>query len=266
MKKRLLISMLILSAFVISGCTIRNGVIVYDSKDNDSSDDGLIYAESEDDTYLDVSVVAVDVPDEAGYEYFITEVIAVREDFESTALDPVYVDFLCGEISFGNPYDNDIPLDIYTYQRCFTAYGDVTVEYALLDVNHDGTEELIVNAHNSTEQIVDVIGVIDGEAVLVDCFESHNSKIRCNVYDKGVLSYESFMMSNIVNLHTYDADNCLLEVLDFYKDSASQSELKYDCYFFDGNSDEEIPFTDAGEEAELILEYAGNKVEFVTIK
>lgn len=72
-------------------------------------------------------------------------------------------------------------------------------KYAYVDVNSDGSPELIFRTSSGTSELMYILGIYDEELVCFDVFETHTPNIAFGVYDYGfvwqVQDYDGFEMT-----------------------------------------------------------------------
>lgn len=183
--------------------------------------------------------------------------------FDFGDMNPIYIDYLSNKIRIANPYNVEPPLSIIFYKEYYDgALDDAKVEYALLDMNNDEEEELIVYVHKGLSELLDIYSISDDEIIWIDGFETHTNKMGALVYDNAVISYGENYDDCITDIYSYNLDGSKNYIISFYKDSNSSSELSFDYYYLDGNLNNKIMLASDDEFEALYFQYVGKPLEY----
>lgn len=183
--------------------------------------------------------------------------------FDFGDMNPIYIDYLSNKIRIANPYNVEPPLSIIFYKEYYDgALDDAKVEYALLDMNNDEEEELIVYVHKELSELLDIYSISDDEIIWIDGFETHTNKMGALVYDNAVISYGENYDDYITDIYSYNLDGSKNYIISFYKDSNSSSELSFDYYYLDGNLNNKIMLASDDEFEALYFQYVGKTLEY----
>lgn len=188
------------------------------------------------------------------------------DSYDFGDMDPLYVSYLKNEISVDNPYVEGDQLNILTYKEDYTSeFQDATIGYALVDVNGDGENELVVNISSAVDQLLEILTVSDDKLTVVDIFESHNMRMGASVYTNGVVGEDSTYDDMMDSYFSYDLSGQRKGIITFYKAADSESQLLYEYYYLDGNSDSKVMLSSDDEYQELRAKYVGQPVEYIDI-
>lgn len=188
------------------------------------------------------------------------EDVVEDDSYDFGDMDPLYVSYLKNEISVENPYD------ILTYKEDYTSeFQDATIGYALVDVNGDGENELVVNLSGAVDQLLEILTISDDKLTVVDIFESHSMRMGASVYTNGVVGEDSTYDDMMDFYFSYDLSGQRKGIITFYKAADSESQLLYEYYYLDGNSDSKVMLSSDDEYQELRAKYVGQPVEYIDI-
>lgn len=183
--------------------------------------------------------------------------------FDFGDMEQLYIDYLSNKIRIENPYKVEPSLSILFYKEYYDgAFDDARVEYALLDMNNDGEEELIVYIHKGLSELLDIYSISGDEIIWIDGFETHTNKMGALLYDNAVISYGENYDDCITDIISYNLDGSKNYLISFYKDSESISELSFDYYYLDGNQDEKHMLASDDEFEALYFQYVGKPLEY----
>lgn len=188
------------------------------------------------------------------------------DSYDFGDMDPLYVSYLKNEISVENPYVDGDQLNILTYKEDYTSeFQDATIGYGLVDVNGDGENELVVNGSGAVDQLLEILTISDDKLTVVDIFESHSMRMGASVYTNGLVG-ENSTYDDMMNIYfSYDLSGQRKGIITFYKAADSESQLSYEYYYLDGNSDSKVMLSSDDEYQELRAKYVGQPLEYTDI-
>lgn len=181
-------------------------------------------------------------------------------------INHLYITFLKGESVVEDPYEKGSWINAYFYKGLQdVSFDDSVIEFALIDLNGDLEEELVVNIHNDVDQLLEILSVTNGELVMLDLYESHSMRIGFDVYDNGVVRAGHSYDDQVNEYFSYDINGERKDIITFFKAYMSDSPLSYECYYLNGNREDKIALS-TDEEYELIKgEYVGELLEYIDI-
>lgn len=194
------------------------------------------------------------------------EDLASDDSYDFGDMDPIYVSYLKNETSVENPYVEGDSLNILDYKEDYTTeYEGATIGYALVDVNGDGKNELVVDISNSSDQLLEIFTIADGKLKVVDIFESHNFRMGASVYANGIVMEETTVDDTVSSYFTYDLSGNRKDMITFYEPYDSESPLPYEYYYLDGNEDDKVMLSSEEEYNEIRAKYVGRPIDYTDI-
>lgn len=129
--------------------------------------------------------------------------------------DEMYEAFLKNEIGVPNPYVEGMDLTVMDDKNYESEFEDVWKKYAYVDVNDDGSPELIFKICSNPSGLMYILGIYNDELMCFDVFETHTRNIAFGVYDYGfvweIRDYDGFEMT----FFSYTADGKPVEARRF---------------------------------------------------
>ncbi len=129
--------------------------------------------------------------------------------------DEMYEAFLKNEIGVPNPYVEGMDLTVMDDKNYESEFEDVWKKYAYVDVNDDGSPELIFKICSNPSELMYILGIYNDELMCFDVFETHTRNIAFGVYDYGYVwetrDYDGFEMT----FYTYTVEGQPMEARRF---------------------------------------------------
>lgn len=163
----------------------------------------------------------------------------VRRYLKDMDIDPLYVEFLMGEKNAfyshtyeGKRYEEEISyFEEVDCNDCFC--GIVSKNFALVDMNNDGKEELIFDLYKDGDGLMFILGKgKKHELVCYDVFETHSSNVGFRINDNGTVTYRVLEDSQ---LYSYDSNGKRQELLFLHRENYPDTALSYGYYYLNGN-------------------------------
>lgn len=187
---------------------------------------------------------------------------------ENLNIHPLYAAFLRGEISVANPYASEedaIPEFSFFFEQneeYGNTFENATKSFSLVDVNGDGGEELIFAIDDGHDHIQFIFGILNDKLICYDVFETHTHYVGFDVYDNGNAWWGQNYDGGESVYYTYDGDGNPIELIHFVREYDSDSGLRYDYYYLDGDEEAKVYFSSDEEYEELDSAYAGNILQW----
>ena len=173
----------------------------------------------------------------------------------------LYEAFLNNEISVANPYVEGSVLSVMDdgdYE-----FTNAKKEYALLDVNGDGAEELISRMTEDYSNIMYILGVSGEELVAFDVYETHSKSMAHGVYTNGIVWWGQNYDGEEEVFYTYNYDGAKRELIHFVKENEmTDEENTYDYYYINGNAEEKVYLQSYDEYESAVSAYKGEWLEW----
>lgn len=187
---------------------------------------------------------------------------AYLSDFD---IHPLYTAFLLNQISVENPfvpesYDSNTKL---TYFDDRVEYDDhFGKSFSLVDVNNDGSQELVFKMYNSPSEVVYILGVQDEKLTCYDILVTHTTHMAFWVYDNGIVEWGQNYDGDEVRYYTFTEDGKERELIHFIRESDSDSDLYYNYYYLEGNEESRFSLQSNEEYESLVSSYKGEEPEW----
>lgn len=181
-------------------------------------------------------------------------------------IEPLYLSFLHGQIQL--PNTSYLSQSTEGYNQSISVLADEEYEnnefegavkqFALCDLNKNGTDELIFKMEAGKYQLIYILGIQNGELTCYDAFEIHTS---------GLSEYEVFENGYVLRLFTveeifveYDSDGTGLQKLHF--EGYQEGDPTYE-YYYESPDGLTKHYLESNEEYEAKLaEYTGNELKW----
>lgn len=208
----------------------------------------------------------IDIPEELGTN---TNQDNKEVSFDFEDMNQLYIDYLSHEISIVNPWGEDTPISITFFKEYYdeNTFTTPKVEYALIDLNNDGDDELVVFTHDEygTSELIDIISIVNDELVYVDGYETHTNKMGTIICNNGVVCSETVFDDRKYELTYYDKNWNPVRLITLVKSENSETGLLYDYYYLNGNQDEKINISSDDELDSLLGKYANEPLDYFDI-
>lgn len=269
-KKIILLECLLIGILILSSCTLteRNPAIENsESEGTEISEEPEMSEETEIIGEPEIGPESVIGEEgEAGNDT-VQDNDSDKKSLEDLNIHPLYAAFLCGEISVANPYvfeGSSAEFSFFHEQEYDSEFENAIKSFALVDVNGDGGEELIfvIESDDNMDKLLFILGIRDDKLICYDVFESHTTRRFFSVYDNGNAWFGQSSTGQELVYYTYDGDGNPIELIHFYQEWNSDSGLRYDYYYLDGNEEKKVYLDDDDEFWALELLYAGNEPEW----
>lgn len=186
-------------------------------------------------------------------------------------MDELYKKFLQGEIKAKAVYDRDTVLSFYEEETYWeieeNAFPKEVLKkyFALVDVNGDKEEELIFWITADMDELMYILGCIDGELVAYDVFETHTTHMSFSIWDNGIAWWGQNYTGEEDVYFTYGKDGAAEELIHFVSTPEwletvwAEPDYYYEYYYESGNEDKKVYLHSAEEYAALISKYQGRR-------
>lgn len=190
---------------------------------------------------------------------------AYLTDFD---IHPLYAAFLRDELSVKNPF---VPEgDEYNTELSFFDDREYSQNFkksfSLVDVNNDGEPELVFKMIDSPSELVYILGIQDDELICYDIHETHTSRMAFTVYDNGIVRWEQGYDGAEAIYYTYTDGGKSHELIHFVREESSDSDLRYDYYYLEGNEKNRFNLRSDEEYEDLVSSYKGEEPEWFACK
>jgi len=173
----------------------------------------------------------------------------------------LYEAFLKNEISVVNPYAEGTVLSVMDDEDY--EFADAKKEYTFLDVNDDGSEELIFRMTEYYSNIMYILGISREELVVFDVYITHSKNMAHGVYDNGIVWWGQNYDGEEEVFYTYTSDGAPRELIHFVKENEmTDDENTYDYYYLDGNEEEKVYLQSYDEYESVVSAYEGEWLEW----
>ncbi len=180
-------------------------------------------------------------------------------------INDLYKEFLQGHITVENPFNPDFPItsymEEYYKQEEEWSFPIETLEkkFVLVDLNDDQIEELIFKISSGPDEIVYILGNLDGNLKVYDVFEAHTKHISFNVYENGLINVGQNYNGDEAVYYRYSETGTQIEVIHFMssKEWVNQNinDSYYEFYYIDGKESEPVYLADEEQYKDVVSEY-----------
>ena len=155
---------------------------------------------------------------------------AYLSDFD---IHPLYAAFLRNEISVRNPfvpedsgYDTELSFDDdKEYSSEESVFRCVRKSFSLVDVNNDGSPELVFMMVDSPSEVAYILGVQNDELICYYIHETHTSRMYFTVYDNGIVMWGQSYDGAESIYYTFTEDGKEHELIHFIREADADSDL-----------------------------------------
>lgn len=277
LKKIILLECLFIGIFILSSCARTEGDTALENNEPEGTEISGETEVTEEPVISEVPIITeipeisrepeTDAENESGDDT-LQGSDSDKESLEDLNIHPLYAAFLRGEISVANPYaskEDAIPEFSFFFEQneeYGNTFENATKSFSFVDVNGDGGEELIFAIDDGHDHIQFIFGILNDELICYDVFETHTHYIGFDVYDNGNAWWGQNYDGRESVYYTYDGDGNPIELIHFVREYNSDSGLRYDYYYLDGDEEAKVYFSSDEEYEELDSAYAGNILQW----